>query len=170
MSPTPPDELVKDQQLLGRVLFWAACNWMLDAAALWVFILAPSERVDIDVLIIVFGIANVLAVIPITPGGLGYVDTGLHRDARRLRDPAPAGDARCLASYRLRAVFFPILLGGILYLTLRVGPWSIERRDRLKRLRDVAVEETRRGETKIEFGLRFGTRPVDDQEASSDDL
>jgi hypothetical protein len=46
----------------------------------------------------------------------------------------------------------------LLYLTLRVGPWSIERRDRLVRLRDLAEEESRRGETRMDFHLRFPTR------------
>jgi len=63
-----------------------------------------------------------------------------------------------VASYRFAQFFFPILLGGVLYLSLRVGPWSIERRDRLIRLRDLAEEETRRGESKIDFQLRFPTR------------
>ena len=49
---------------------------MLDACALWVFIRAFGVSLDFDALIIAFGIANVLAAIPITPGGLGYVDTG----------------------------------------------------------------------------------------------
>jgi hypothetical protein len=74
-----------------------------------------------------------------------------------------------VGSYRFAQFFFPILLGGMLYLSLRVGPWSIERRERLKRLRDLAVEETRRGETKIEFAMRFGKREADDQRRSSDD-
>ena len=30
------------------------------------------------------------------------------------------------ATYRLAQYFFPILLGGVLYATLRVGPWSIQ--------------------------------------------
>jgi hypothetical protein len=63
-----------------------------------------------------------------------------------------------VASYRFAQFFFPILLGGIMYLSLRVGPWSIERRERLIRLRDLAEEETQRGETKVEFQMRFPTR------------
>ena len=63
-----------------------------------------------------------------------------------------------VAAYRLAQFFFPILLGGLMYLSLRVGPWSIERRERLIRLRDLAEEETRRGESKIDFQLRFPTR------------
>jgi uncharacterized protein (TIRG00374 family) len=151
------EQLISDRQLLGRVAFWAALNWLFDAAALWVFLRAFNITMDIDALIISFGIANVLAAIPITPGGLGYVDTsyigmlaGFGASARR----ATLG----VASYRFAQFFFPILLGGVLYLSLRVGPWSISRRERLIRLRDLAEEETRRGESNIDFQLRFPTR------------
>ncbi len=112
---------------------------------------------DVDALIIAFGIANVMAAIPITPGGLGYVDAGYV--AMLTGFGAPARRATLgVAAYRFAQFFFPILLGGILYLSLRVGPWSIERRDRLIRLRDLAEEETRRGESKVDFQLRFPTR------------
>lgn len=151
------EQLISDKALLGRVAFWAALNWLFDAAALWVFLRAFNITMDFDALVIAFGIANVMAAIPITPGGLGYVDvsyvtmlTGFGASARR----ATLG----VASYRFAQFFFPILLGGLMYLSLRVGPWSIERRDRLIRLRDLAEEETRRGESKIDFQLRFPTR------------
>ena len=68
------EQLISDRQLLGRVAFWAALNWLFDAAALWVFLRAFGVTMSADALIISFGIANVLAAIPITPGGLGYVD------------------------------------------------------------------------------------------------
>ena len=108
-------------------------------------------------MLIAFGIANLLAAIPVTPGGLGYVDTGYIGMLVGF-GAAAGGAALGVAAYRFAQFFFPILLGGVLYLTLRVGPWSIERRDRLMRLRDLAEEETRRGETRIDFQLRFPTR------------
>lgn len=151
------EQLISDKQLLGRVAFWAALNWLFDAAALWIFLRAFNITLGVDALIISFGIANVLAAIPITPGGLGYVDTsyigmlaGFGAPVRR----ATLG----VASYRFAQFFFPIVLGGVLYLSLRVGPWSIQRRERLIRLRDLAEEETRRGESNIDFQLRFPTR------------
>jgi uncharacterized protein (TIRG00374 family) len=151
------DQLISDRRLLGRVAFWASLNWLFDAAALWVFLRAFGTTMDVDALIIAFGIANVIAAIPITPGGLGYVDggyvamlTGFGAIARR----ATLG----VAAYRFAQFFFPILLGGVLYASLRIGPWSIERRERLIRLRDLAEEETRRGESKIDFQMRFPTR------------
>jgi uncharacterized protein (TIRG00374 family) len=151
------EQLLSDRQLLGRVAFWAALNWLFDAAALWVFLRAFNVTMPVDALIISFGIANVLAAIPITPGGLGYVDTsyiGMLAGFGASVRLATLG----VAAYRFAQFFFPILLGGLLYLSLRVGPWSIERRDRLVRLRDLAEEETLRGESKIDFQLRFPTR------------
>ena len=157
------EELVKDKRLLGRVAFWAALNWILDAAALWVFVKAFGASIDLDALIVAFGIANVLAAIPITPGGLGYVDTSyiaLFVGFGIPRRIATLG----VGAYRFAQFFFPILLGALCYLSLRVGPWSIDRRHRLAPLRDVAARETERGESKIDFALRFG--PRDDTTAS----
>jgi uncharacterized protein (TIRG00374 family) len=151
------EQLLSDRRMLARVAFWASLNWLLDAAALWVFLRAFNVSMEIDALIIAFGIANLLASIPITPGGLGYVDTGYIGMLVGF-GAAAGGAALGVAAYRFAQFFFPILLGGLLYLTLRVGPWSIERRDRLMRLRELADEETRRGETRIDFQLRFPTR------------
>jgi uncharacterized protein (TIRG00374 family) len=151
------EQLLFDKQMLARVAFWASLNWLLDAAALWVFLRAFNISMEFDALIIAFGIANLLAAIPVTPGGLGYVDTGYIGMLVGF-GAAAGGAALGVAAYRFAQFFFPILLGGLLYLTLRVGPWSIERRDRLMRLRDLAEEEARRGETRMDFQLRFPTR------------
>jgi putative heme transporter len=151
------EQLVRDKQLLGRVAFWAALNWLLDAGALWVFVRAFGASIDPDALIVAFGIANVLAAVPITPAGLGYVDTGYITMFVGFGIPRRIATLG-IGAYRFAQFFFPMLLGGLLYLSLRVGPWSIERRERLKPLRDVAAEETERGESKIDFALRFGPR------------
>ena len=146
-------ELTEDRALLKRVILWASLNWLLDAASLWVFILAFDGSIEIDALLIAFGLANIFAVIPLTPGGLGivegvYIPTlvgfGLPRRVATLS----------VASYRLAQLWLPILLGGLCYLSLRVGPWSIVRRDRLDRLRDIARRETSESERRIEFALR----------------
>jgi len=151
------EQLISDKQLLARVAFWAALNWIFDAAALWIFLRAFGVSLEVDALIISFGIANVLAAIPITPGGLGYVDTSYIGMLVGF-GAGPRKAALGVASYRFAQFFFPILLGGVLYLSLRVGPWSISRHERLIRLRDLAEEETLRGESKIDFQLRFPTR------------
>ncbi len=152
------EELAADRQLLGRTIGWAAANWLLDAAALWVFLRAFGLTTDIDALLVAYGLANVLAVIPIMPGGLGVIDVAM--STALIGFGAPADQAVLgVASWRLAQFFFPIVLGGLLYGTLRVGPWSIRRRERLQRLRDIAAEQAHNPESALDFAARFGHRP-----------
>jgi putative heme transporter len=158
------EELASDRQLLWRVVFWATANWLLDAASLWVFLRAYGVSLPVDALLVAFGLANVLAAIPILPGGLGVVEatylTALIGFGVPRRVAAPA-----IATYRSAQYLMPIAIGGLAYASLRVGPWKIEKRDRLVRLRDLARSESAKGETKIDFALRFGgKRPVADPE------
>lgn len=152
------EELVSDRALLGRVAGWAAANWLLDAAALWVFLRAYGQSLEFDGLIVAFGLANIAAVVPITPGGLGIVE-GVYVPTLIWFGLDKVTATLGVASYRLAQYFFPLLLGGFLYLTLRVGPWRIERRDQLKRLRDVASESTAANESALAFHERFARRP-----------
>ena len=59
--------LLRDRPLLARVAVYAALNWLLDAAALWFFLRAFGGSISVDGLLVAFCLANVLAVIPITP-------------------------------------------------------------------------------------------------------
>jgi uncharacterized protein (TIRG00374 family) len=151
------DELTSDRQLLRRVVFWATLNWLLDAASLWVFLQAYGATLSVDALLIAFGLANVLAAIPILPGGLGVVEGSYLATLtafgvpRRVAVPA-------IGTYRSAQYLMPIALGALAYASLRVGPWKIEKRDRLVRLRDLARAESEKGESRIDFALRFGGR------------
>lgn len=165
------EELISDRALLKRVVIFALLNWLIDAAALWVFLRAFGGSLDIDALIVAFGLANLLAAVPITPGGLGYVDLtyvavlvgfGLTKNTATLG----------VAAYRFAQFFFPIFLGAVAYASLRIGPWKIEKRDRLARLRDLASSGSTSQESTIDFAMRFGRRltglqlgdPLDDKE------
>lgn len=151
------EELISDRALLKRVVIFALLNWLIDAAALWVFLRAFGGSLEVDALIVAFGLANLLAAIPITPGGLGYVDLtyvtvlvgfGLTRNTATLG----------VAAYRFAQFFFPIFLGALAYASLRIGPWKIEKRDRLARLRDLASAGSTSQESTIDFAMRFGRR------------
>jgi uncharacterized protein (TIRG00374 family) len=153
-------EVAADPKLLSAVVGWATANWLLDAAALWVFLRAFGGTLPLDGLIVSFGLANILASIPITPGGLGivegiYIPTlvgfGLSRSVATLG----------VLSYRLAQYWLPILLGGVCYLSLRIGPFSIERRDRLERFRVLAKDDTEMFESGLEWAERYGHRPTD---------
>ena len=82
---TRVEDLIEDKQLLRRVISFAALAWVLDAASLWVFLRAFGGTLDPDALFVAFGLANVIGVIPITPGRPGDRRVGVHPDARRLR-------------------------------------------------------------------------------------
>jgi hypothetical protein len=158
------EELISDRQLLRKVVFWALLNWLFDAASLWVFVQAFGGSLSLDALLIVFGLANLVAAIPVLPGGLGlmdltYVTTLVGFGVTNRIAIASIG------AYRAAQYLMPIALGGLAYLSLRVGPWKIEKRDRLVRLRDLARTEAEKGESRIDFALRFGTKRPEVDEA-----
>jgi len=151
------EDLVSDRAMLGRVAGWAAANWFLDMASLWVFIRAYGEALSIDGLMVSFGLANIAAVVPITPGGLGIVE-GVYVPTLVAFGLTRATATLGVASYRLAQFFMPIALGGFFYLTLRVGPWKIQRRDELKRLREIVNDPETRGQSALDFDEKFAPR------------
>ena len=68
-------DLGTNREVLIWSLTWAALNWLLDAASLWCFIAAFGGRANPVGLFAAYGVANVVGAIPITPGGLGIIDT-----------------------------------------------------------------------------------------------
>jgi uncharacterized protein (TIRG00374 family) len=147
------EDLIDDKRLMRRVIAFAALSWLLDASSLWVFLRAFGGSLDPDALFVAFGLANVIGVIPITPGGLGivewvYIPTlvgfGMNRAVATLG----------VGVYRISQFFLPIVIGGLCYLSLRIGPWKIERRERLVRLRTLAHDSEDGGESQLEFLMR----------------
>ena len=114
-------ELGSDRQLLRRAAAWAAANWLLDAASLWVFVAAFGYRVSIVGLLVAFGLANVLAAIPITPGGLGVIEAVLTSTLVGFGTPATVAILG-VATYRLLNFWLPIPLGALAYVSLQVDP------------------------------------------------
>jgi hypothetical protein len=107
-------------ELLTRAGIWAAANWLLDAASLWVFLFAFGAHVSpIDVLV-AYGLANILAVIPVTPSGLGVIELTLIAVLKWFGVEAGVAAAGVL-SWRLVNFWLPIPFGGVSYLSLRVG-------------------------------------------------
>jgi uncharacterized protein (TIRG00374 family) len=107
-------------ELLTRAGIWAAANWLLDASSLWVFLFAFGAHVSpIDVLV-AYGLANILAVIPVTPSGLGVIELTLIAVLKGFGVPAGVAAAGVL-SWRLVNFWLPIPFGGVSYLSLRVG-------------------------------------------------
>lgn len=128
-------DLAGQPELIRRGAFWAVVNWLLDAAALWVFLRAFGESLNPVNLIVAFGVAGVLAAIPVTPGGLGVVETVLPSLLVGFGTPvATAGIA--VLGWRLVQFWLPIPLGGLSYASLKIGGRG--RRRRLGAVRDLA--------------------------------
>lgn len=129
--------LAQDRKLVLRATFWASANWLLDAGSLAVFVGAFGKWVNPDGLLVAYGLANVLAVIPITPGGLGVVEATLTSLLVGFETPRGVATLGVIA-YRLVNFWLPIPLGGFAYLSLRVDRSASGGRrpgDLLRRLR-----------------------------------
>ena len=111
--------LVANRAVLRSALIWAALNWLLDAASLWCFIAAFGGFANPVGLFAAYGIANVLGALPITPAGLGVIDTvtpvllvsfGLTRSVATLG----------VLAWRLVNFWLPIPTGAAAYISLKV--------------------------------------------------
>ena len=128
-----PDRLVRERDLILGVLGhsrWEALagsigRWLLDYAALLVAVRAVGSDSRALLVLLAFVTAQVLAQIPITPGGLGFVEAGL--TAMLVLAGVGAADA-ALATlvYRLASYWLPLPAGaaawGIHAWRYREGP------------------------------------------------
>ncbi len=119
--------LVEDRQLLVRATGWAATNWLLDAASLWVFVAAFSRVISPVDLLVAYGLANILAAIPITPGGLGVVEFVLASLITGF-GPTAAEALSAVLAYRAVNFWLPIPVGGIAYASLQFEHGDVYRR------------------------------------------
>ena len=91
---------------------------------------------------------------PITPGGLGLIE-GIYIPTLVGFGLSRAQATVGVLTYRVAQFWLPIFVGGVLYATLRMGPFSIKRRGKLKRLRDLAAETETNPESILDFAARF---------------
>jgi uncharacterized protein (TIRG00374 family) len=123
-------QLAGRREVLIRALVWSVLNWLLDAASLWVFVGAFGRWANPDGLLVAYGLANVLAAIPVTPGGLGVVEATLTTLLVGFSIPRGIATLGVLV-YRLVQFWAPIPLGGLAYLSLQAS-----RRNDAKRSED----------------------------------
>jgi uncharacterized protein (TIRG00374 family) len=119
--------LLDDRPLLWRAGGWAAANWILDAASLWVFVAAFSHFVSPVDLLTAYGLANILAAIPLTPGGLGVVEFVLVT----MLAGFGLSDGQALSAvlaYRAVNFWLPIPFGGLAYASLELEHRSAHQR------------------------------------------
>jgi uncharacterized protein (TIRG00374 family) len=115
--------LARDKRVMAWALLWASLNWLLDAASLWCFVAAFGHLANPIELFAAYGIANVAGAIPLTPGGLGVVDSvtplllvgfGVTRSVATLG----------VLGWRMVNFWLPIPTGAAAYVSLKVKPHS----------------------------------------------
>src|SRR5579875_2194810 len=123
--------LFADRTLLRRAILWAAANWLLDAASLWVFLFAFQAKpvFPIDLLV---------------PSGLGVVEGVLIPTLVGFQVPKATAILGVI-SWRLVNFWLPIPVGGVAYVSLR---WHLGRRHQLdsgrpSRLSEAAANSAR---------------------------
>ncbi|MCL4448907.1 MAG: YbhN family protein [Actinobacteria bacterium] len=117
------DALLSNKSILRRAIVWAVANWLLDGASLWIFLAAFGKFVSPINLLVAYGLANILAAIPVTPGGLGIVEGILITTLIGFATPKGVAILGVL-TYRLFNFWLPIPLGGICYLSLKLEPYK----------------------------------------------
>jgi uncharacterized protein (TIRG00374 family) len=152
--------LARDRALVRHATVWAAANWLFDAASLWVFLLAFHQLISPIYLLVAYGLANILAVIPITPSGLGVVEGVLIPSLVGFHMPKAVATLGVL-SYRLVNFWLPIPAGGAAYLSLRSrSDVKARRKLRIHLGRSQAVHDAGSKGDRESPGERSGDAPV----------
>ena len=114
--------LLEDRHVLRSCALWATLNWLLDAAALWVFLAAFGYAMNPIALLLAYCFAFLVGILPITPGGLGIIEGVLLPTL--LGFGVPGGIAVLgVVSWRLFQFWLPIPVAGLCYLSLRTPGW-----------------------------------------------
>jgi uncharacterized membrane protein YbhN (UPF0104 family) len=111
--------LLHQRQARRAMLGWAASNWLLDAASLWVCLWAYGVVVHPGALLAAYGAANLVGLLPVTPGGLGIVE-GVLIPSLILLGAAGGPVVLGVLTWRAMEFWLPIPVAGITYLSLRL--------------------------------------------------
>lgn len=110
----------RDRRRLGAAVLWGTVNWALDAASLWVLLMAFGYRGTAVELLLAYTLAGVVALVPITPGGIGVVEGVLVPLIASFGSPHAIA-VLGVTAWRLVQYWMPIPLGGLAALSLLVG-------------------------------------------------
>ena len=97
-----------------KALIYAAGNWLLDLTALLLALAAVGAQPRASVVLLAYVVAAFLGMIPITPGGLGFVEAGL---TATLGLAGIGAEQALLATliYRLASYWMPLPAGAVAY-------------------------------------------------------
>jgi uncharacterized protein (TIRG00374 family) len=115
-----PERLIQERNIvldvLGRqwwkALLGAAGRWVLDYLTLLAALYAVGSQPRASLVLLAFFAAQLLGTLPLTPGGLGFVEAGLTGTLALAGVGAAAAVVATLA-YRIVAFWLPIPAGGV---------------------------------------------------------
>ena len=121
-----PDRVVRERDAILEVLgdrWWQAVLftvglWLLDLFTLMAALAAVGSRPSIIPVIVAYCVAQILAQIPLTPGGLGFVEAGLTATLV-LAGVSAAGAALATLAYRVFSYWLPLPVGLVAALAFR---------------------------------------------------
>lgn len=112
--------LLHDRKLLVRTLACATANWLFDVAALTAVALTVGRGVPLTGILLAYVIGQLACAIPLTPGGIGVMETAMIASLVATGSPAAAATATVLG-WRLVSYWLPIVVGMFVLPTLRSG-------------------------------------------------
>jgi uncharacterized membrane protein YbhN (UPF0104 family) len=111
-------ELAHRPPVLRRAAFWAAANWLLDLSVLAVITATLGPHVPLWGLPLAYVLGQWTASVPLTPGGVGLVESAT--TAALVAAGVPGGVAAAsVIGWRVVSHWLPILAGYALLATLR---------------------------------------------------
>lgn len=105
----------------GPASLAAAGNVGFDYLALLAALAAVNAHPEPGLVLLAFVVAQFLRMIPITPGGLGFVEAGLTGTLTVAGIPASQA-AVATATYRVASYLLPVLAGAVAYVWYRIDP------------------------------------------------
>ncbi len=95
-----------------KVVVAAAFNWVFDYLVLVTALVAVGADPRLSLVLLAYSVGAVLAMIPFTPGGFGFVETGM--TYMLVLSGITKGDALLATlAYRIASLWLPILVGAI---------------------------------------------------------
>lgn len=95
---------------LASVVCWSSVKWLSDLAALGLVFAAFGESVTVTVVVVGFVVSQLAAAIPITPGGVGFVESGMLSVFVGLGVALPIATV-VVVTYRVIVTWLPTLAG-----------------------------------------------------------
>ena len=130
-----PDRLIRERDEVREVLgarWWEAMllsagRWVLDYLTLLAALYAVDAEPRAALVLLAFFAAQLLGTLPLTPGGLGFVEAGL-TGTLALAGVSAGGAVVATLAYRLVSFWLPIPAGGIAAIVhkRRYGEESVE--------------------------------------------